>query len=393
MTRHAVVAILTAGALAASTAAADAQIIPRAPQEQPIALTGGTIHTVTNGVIENGTIVFVGGRITAVGADVPVPPGAQVIDITGKHVFPGLVDAFSTVGLTEIGGFDQATDLNELGDINPNVHAEVAVNPESRHIGTTRSNGVLVTVASPSGGLISGMAAAMMLEGWTWEEMTIKSEAGLIVNWPSAGSNGYADDVATLTETFATARAYADLRQSPGGDEINRDPRWEAMIPIFSREVPVIINANDVRQIEDAVAWAEDENLRMILRGGADAWYVADMLAEKQVPVLLTSVIDGPNRSWEPLDGAYGQPRRLHEAGVRFAITGSTRPARRWLSACRPRRRSRPSHSTRRSSSASTTGSARCGKGSTPRCSSRPATPSSTTRPSTWPSSSASRST
>jgi imidazolonepropionase-like amidohydrolase len=188
MTRHAVVAILTAGALAASTAAADAQIIPRAPQEQPIALTGGTIHTVTNGVIENGTIVFVGGRITAVGADVPVPPGAQVIDITGKHVFPGLVDAFSTVGLTEIGGFDQATDLNELGDINPNVHAEVAVNPESRHIGTTRSNGVLVTVASPSGGLISGMAAAMMLEGWTWEEMTIKSEAGLIVNWPSPRS-------------------------------------------------------------------------------------------------------------------------------------------------------------------------------------------------------------
>jgi imidazolonepropionase-like amidohydrolase len=99
------------------------------------------------------------------------------------------------------------------------------------------------------------------------------------------------------------------------------------MIPIFSREVPVIINANDVRQIEDAVAWAEDENLRMILRGGADAWYVADMLAEKQVPVLLTSVIDGPNRSWEPLDGAYGQPRRLHEAGVRFAITGSSSAA------------------------------------------------------------------
>lgn len=315
----AVAALFVAGA-------AHAQVVPRPPQSQPIALTGGTIHTVANGVIENGTIVFVDGRITAVGANVQVPAGAETIDISGKHVYPGLIDAFSTVGLTEIGGFDQATDLDELGDITPNVHAEVAVNPESRHIGTTRSNGVLVTLASPSGGLISGLAAAMMLEGWTWEDMTIKSAAGLIVNWPNPGSDGYADDLAELGETFATARAYRDLERA-NPDRLDTDPRWEAMIPVIDREVPVIVDASGAREIQDAVTWAEQENVRLILRGGTDAWYVADFLAAKKIPVLLTSVIDGPDRAWEPIDAAYGQPRRLHEAGVPFAITGGSSAA------------------------------------------------------------------
>src|SRR5690606_31008503 len=151
------------------------------------------IHTVANGVIENGTIVFVDGRITAVGASVQVPANAQRVDISGKHVYPGLVSAFSTVGITEIGSVDVTNDTSELGNVNPNVRAEVAVNAESRHIGTTRSNGVLVTLTSPSGGLISGMAAAMNLDGWTWEEMTLKAPAALIVNWPNAGSNDYDD--------------------------------------------------------------------------------------------------------------------------------------------------------------------------------------------------------
>jgi len=152
------------------------------PQSEPIALTGATIHTVTNGVIENGIIVFENGTITAIGADARIPANARVVDVTGKHIYPGLIDAYTTVGLSEIGAVDMSNDVNEVGDFNPNIRSEVGVNAESRHIGTSRSAGVLTALPTPGGGLISGMSSALALEGWTYEEMSLESSAALNVN-------------------------------------------------------------------------------------------------------------------------------------------------------------------------------------------------------------------
>lgn len=320
---------VAAGMLAFGASAAEAQI-PAPKQARAVALTGGTIHTVTQGTIENGTIVFEDGRITAVGANVAVPAGAERVDITGKHVYPGLIDAYSAMGLFEIGGFTQTIDLNELGPINPNVRAEVAFNPESRHIGVARSNGVLVTVSSPEGGLIAGLAAAMMLDGWTWEEMALKRAAGLIVHWPNPMNQArYESEIKLLREAFAEAKAYRKAQQAAGNGarRHDTDSRWEAMIPVIEGEVPVVVEANELRQIQDAITWAEEEGVRLVLRGGRDAWYVADHLREKQIPVLITTVLSAPGRVWEPYDGAYGLARRLHEAGVRFAITGGSSAA------------------------------------------------------------------
>jgi imidazolonepropionase-like amidohydrolase len=327
------------------TALPAAAQVPAAPQSQPIALTGGTIHTVTNGVIENGTIVFENGVITAVGSDAAVPAGARRVDVSGKHIYPGLIDAYSAMGLEEIGAVDVTSDTDELGDFNPNVHAEVAVNPESRHIGTARSNGVLVTLTTPSGGVVSGLSAALMLDGWTWETMTLKSGAALNVNWPSpdGGDNGgfdfggdddddededqpdYAEQIRELRNMFATARAYRDAQAS--GTAHDTDSRWQAMVPVVNGDIPVVVSANDIQQIQDAIAWAESEGVRLILRGGADALYVADHLAAKRIPVLLTSSMDAPNRDWEGYDGNYGLAARLHEKGVSFAITGGSSAA------------------------------------------------------------------
>jgi imidazolonepropionase-like amidohydrolase len=300
--------------------------VPAPPQERPIALTGATLHTITHGVIPNGTIVFQDGVITALGTDVQIPAGAERVDITGRHVYPGLIDAFSTMGLTEIGGISQAIDLNELGTINPNVRAEVAVNPESRHIGVARSAGVLITLTSPSGGLISGLGAAMMLDGWTWEQMTLKSGAALLVNWPSpANETQYARQLRELRDAFAAARAYHNAVKAARegrGPVHDTDPRWEAMIPVLEGDVPVVVGADMVSQIQDAMTWAEEEGVRLVIRGGRDAGYLADHLARKQIPVILTSVLAAPGRAWEPYDQAYGLPARLHAAGVPFAIAG-----------------------------------------------------------------------
>jgi hypothetical protein len=216
----------------------------------------------------------------------------------------------------------------------PNVRAEVAVNPESRHIGTARSNGVLVTLTTPAGGVVSGLSAALMLDGWTWETMTLKSGAALNVNWPNPnagrGNNGrgnnnddgpdYAEQIRGLRDMFATARAYRDAQAS--GMPHDTDSRWEAMVPVVNGDIPVVVAANDIQQIQDAIAWAESERVRLVLRGAEDALYVADHLAAKQIPVLLTSSMDAPNRDWEGYDGNYGLAARLHEKGVTFAITG-----------------------------------------------------------------------
>ena len=305
--------------------------VPAAPQDHPIAFTGATIHTITQGVVENGTIVFDNGVITAVGPAVQIPAGAERVDLRGKHVYPGLIDAYSTMGLTEIGGIDVAIDLDELGPVTPNVRAEVAFNPESRHIGVARSAGVLVTLSSPSGGLIAGLAAAMMLDGWTWDQMTLQSGAALIVQWPRPNNAAaYAEQIQELRDAFAAARAYKTAREAAAngnGPAHDTDSRWDAMIPVLDGDVPVIVAADGVTQIQDAVTWAEEEGVRVIIRGGRDAGYVADYLAERQIPVLVTSVENAPSRSWEPYDQAYGLPARLYQAGVPFAITGEAGPA------------------------------------------------------------------
>jgi imidazolonepropionase-like amidohydrolase len=317
--------------------AADAQV-PAPPQSQPIALVGGTVHPVSGPAIQGGTVVFDGGVITAVGRNVDVPAGAQRIDISGLHVYPGLIDGFSQMGLYEIGAVDMTVDVNERARINSNVRAEVAVNAESRHIGTTRSNGVLVTATTPGtgfgfggqigGGLISGTSAALMLDGWTWEQMTIRAPLAMNVTWPNPNNeDNYDEVIRELREAFASARAYQAARRAAAegtGPVPPVDSRWEAMIPALTGAIPVVVTANDLRQLQDALEWAEQEGIRLVLRGGADAGYVADHLARRQVPVLLTSVMSAPNRAWEPYDGAYGLPARLHAAGVPFAITGGS---------------------------------------------------------------------
>jgi imidazolonepropionase-like amidohydrolase len=189
-----------------------------------------------------------------------------------------------------------------------------------------------VTLTTPAGGIVSGLTAALMLDGWTWETMTLKSGAALNVNWPDPQDDDeddeeddrpdYADQIRGLRDMFATARAYRDAQAS--GTAHDTDSRWHAMVPVVNGEIPVVVSASNVQQILDAIAWAEAEGVRLVLRGGEDALYVADHLAAKQIPVLLTSVMDGPNRSWESYDGNYGLPARLHEKGVRFAITGGS---------------------------------------------------------------------
>lgn len=313
--------------------------VPAMPQTQPIALVNATVHPVSAAPMENATIVFDNGKIVALGQNVAIPANAKRIDAKGKHVYPSLIAANTTLGLIEIESVRATIDMSETGPINPNVRAEVAVNPDGEMIPVTRSNGVALAVSVPQGGIISGTSAMLMLDGWTWEQMTMKAPLGLHVNWPNmtlrrGGFFGpqqsdeeqrkqMTESLAQLKDAFAAARAYMKAKEAEaqkGAAYHDTDARWEAMMPVLKREIPVFVSANEVKQIQAAVQWAEDENLRLVIVGGRDSWRVARLLKEKNVAVVYGQVHDLPSRAWEAYDTPFTTPKKLHEAGVKFCL-------------------------------------------------------------------------
>jgi imidazolonepropionase-like amidohydrolase len=334
--------VTTTAALVVALAAARAHAspeIPGAAQDHPIALVGGTIHPVSGPAIEGGTLLFDAGKIVAVGQVVELPAGAERVDVSGRHVYPGLVDANSQLGLVEVPTIRGSRDQSETGLVNPNVRAEVAFNPDSELIPVGRSGGVLSVLTVPSGGLLRGLSACMQLDGWTWEDMCLKGSIGLHVSWPrmqpieawwleeSADRQTQDRDRAleTIRQAFADARAYRTARQACAdgkGPEPARDARWEAMIGVLEGKVPVLVDADDVQQIQAALALAEREGLRAVIVGGYDAAECAALLKKNDVPVILGGVHRLPRRRDEDYDAAFTLPARLREAGIRFCIAG-----------------------------------------------------------------------
>jgi len=320
---------------ASATALAHPQI-PGAPQIKPVALTNATIHPVSGPVIEKGTLVFDGGKITALGKDAAPPAGAEIIDLAGKHVYPGLFEPWNDVGLIEINSIRATIDSQEIGQLNPNVRAVVAVNPDSEIIPVTRSNGVLLTLAAPFGGLMSGRSGVIQLDGWTWEDMTLKADVGLHIQWPQAagggrgGRGGIAEaapgierSVEALRQALADARAYGAARKAD--ERFPRDARWESLQDVLAGELPIIVQADDVRQINAAVAFAQREKLKLIIAGGYDAPQCAALLKKHDIPVIVGGTYRLPRRRSDAYDAAYAVPAELHKAGIRFCISGRGR--------------------------------------------------------------------
>jgi imidazolonepropionase-like amidohydrolase len=310
--------------------------VPGAPQKQPIALTNATLHPISGPVIENGTIVFDRGKITAIGKDVMPPAGAEVIDLNGKRVYPGLFEPLNDVGLVEINSIRATVDAQEIGQLNPNVEAVVAINPDSELIPVTRSSGVLLTLAAPYGGLMSGRSGVIQLDGWTWEDMTLKRNVALHIQWPQSagggrrGRGGSEETAATpergveaLRQALVDARAYGVSRKSD--PSFPRDARWESLQDVLQGKLPVIVQADDIRQIHAAVAFAQREKLKLILAGGYDAPQCTALLKQHDIPVIVGGTYRLPRRRSDGYDTAYAVPAALQKAGIRFCISARGR--------------------------------------------------------------------
>jgi len=280
------------------------------------ALKGATIHPV-DGPDVVGTVLIENEKITAVGPDVAIPESANAIDVTGLHIYPGLIDAGTTLGIREIRLIEVTHDEAEIGRIQPDVRAGTAVHADSELIPVSRAGGITMSLIRPQGTLIAGQCALLQLAGWTSPEMVVNPTAGLSIDWPKEEK-----DQQPLRDFLADARVYEAIQSQPEESRpaVVRDPRFEAMLPYLRRERPVFIEAESRKAIAEALLFAEKENLKIVLTGAADAWKLADDLKKREVPVIVGPTIRGPVESWDPFDAPYTNAARLHEAGILFCI-------------------------------------------------------------------------
>lgn len=306
--------------------------VPGEPQSQPILLRGGDLYTVANGVMSATDLLFDKGRIVQIGKNLTPPDNCRVIDVSGKRVYPGMIDGCTTLGLIEIGEVRATNDQAEVGQTTPEVAAWVAYNPDSEILPSVRANGITTALVVPDGSLIRGRSSLMNLDGWTREDAAEKSVVAVHMSWPRTRiitawwmqqsaeeqQKQIDEDRRALKQVFDDARAYATAKAVNPALDI--DERWEAMLPLFSREMPLVIHADDAAQIEEAVAFGQRENLRIILAGAREAYLQLDLLKKYDIPIILTSTYRTPMREDDDYDTPYALAGMLEKAGIRFCI-------------------------------------------------------------------------
>jgi imidazolonepropionase-like amidohydrolase len=308
----------------------------QAPLTGPVtAIINARIFPISGPAIERGTIVIRGNRIDALGANVVAPAGATVIDAKGGEVYPGFIDARTSIGLNEPGprGFE---DTNEMLEINASVKAQVAYQSDSDAIPVARVNGITTAAVVPSGGLIGGQVAVMNLDGWTWEEATLLPVAGVSFQFPplvrggGGGGGGNADanrkyddlkkerdaKVKRVEDLVARARAYGRL---PAADRAT-DWNLAALVPVAELKQPMFVAANNEADIREAVAFADRAGIHIVITGGLESPLVAPLLKEKNIPVILGSVLTMPAREDAHHAATYKAAGELAQAGVTFAF-------------------------------------------------------------------------
>jgi imidazolonepropionase-like amidohydrolase len=312
------------------------------------AITNARLVTVAGPIIDHGTIVIRDGLITAVGANVPVPADARVIDGNGLTVYPGLIDSSTNLGLPEPSptatpgtgeaGF-LATLIRSPTPPGPNSTQPVGLQPEVRaedmirsggtQIEAERNVGVTMALSAPRTGIWMGQSALINLAGDSPQQMTVRSPVAMHVGFtPLRGTypNSLMGVFAQLRQMLLDAQRYREAQQiydrSPRGiRRLSPDRSLEALLPVLDGRMPVVFYANSEREIRRALDLADEFKLKAIIAGGADSWKVADRLQKENVPVLLS--VNFPRRTTAAMPEADPEPLRVLRERVEAPKTAS----------------------------------------------------------------------
>ena len=329
---------------------------------ETIYIHGADVYPVSAPMMKNVSVLIENGKIVDVGPKVVAPKGVRTIEGKGLRVYPGLIDSNTELGLSEISAERVTVDTGEIGEFMPQLRAVVAVNPDSEHFGVVRVNGITSAMTFPNAGgggggrgggsnqMISGQAALIHTDGWTWEEMEVRRSAAMSVTFPSLGGRGgrgggggnpdfavpeifgqtsvggftqqkrnYEQQIAKLSEFFDDSRKYQKARaaNTPG---FVRDLKYEAMLPVLEGKLPLAVTARNATPIRDAVAFAEKQNVKIVILQPREIGKVAPLLKEKKVPVILGRVLALPDEEDDPYDEAFTLPAEAYKAGLKFAF-------------------------------------------------------------------------
>jgi imidazolonepropionase-like amidohydrolase len=324
---------------------------------ETVLIQNADIYPINGAPMKGASLLIQDGKIVDIGAKIVPPKGATVLDVKGLRVYPGWIDSATQLGLEEIESIRETEDTGEIGDFVPQLKALSAVNPDSEHFGVVRVNGITSAIALPTGAtggrgggggqLISGQAALLHTDGWTWEEMEINRSAAMCLTFPAAagrggrggggtpsdlqdmlmgaaGSTGNAqravlDQIAKLNAFFDDARRYKTARAANLPD-FRKDLRFEAMIPVLDGKMPLAVSAARATTIHDAIAWADKQNVKIVILRPREISKAGPELKAKNIPIILGPVLALPDSEDAEYDQGYTQPLEAYKAGVRFAL-------------------------------------------------------------------------
>jgi len=323
-----------------------------AADDDSFLIRGATVHPVASAEIQNGSVLVQNGKIVGIGRNIAAPKGTRIVEGKGLHVYPGMIDSATEMGLSEIGAVRESVDVGEIGKFDPQLRAEIAINPSSEHIPVTRANGITSVIAMPmsagggggfgrggGGSIITGQAALVHLDGWTWEEMEIKKSAGMGMRFPiipainprfgggdfpgaktfTDSTKDYETELRELKEFFENARRYQKAKAAKEKG-FQTDLKYEAMLPVLEGKEPLIIMASRERAIRDAVQFADQQKVRVIIADPRELGKMGTELKNRNIPAILGPTLALPLHEDDPYDAAYTLPDQFYKAGVKFAF-------------------------------------------------------------------------
>ena len=332
--------ILLSLAVFASTASAQENVYPAVAQKGATIITHATIHVGNGTVLNDASVLFVNGKIKAVGNSVTAPSDAKVVDATGKQVYPGLILPVSSLGLKEINsGVRGSNDFQEIGENNASIRSIVSYNTDSKITNVLRSNGVLLAHVAPLGDLIEGSSSVVQLDAWNYEDAAYKSDIGMFINMPSLmarrGRGGFMrpqasdpskiafEKIEVLKKFFTDAKAYLDEK-----NHASNNLKFEAVRGLYSGKQKLFIRANEVKQMLLAIDLGKTFGFNIVLVGAVESLQIASVLAENKIPVILDNQHALPTTEDDDIDQLYKLPAQLKKAGVMFAINDANDQAK-----------------------------------------------------------------